>query len=507
MIKTVRVPVNLLTDRLDVRYNSFDAILARKTIAACGLQSSEVGLLFDELVCGPFGSTLTADEHSENGEVLLIQPTNINAELFSLESSWRIKKKTLLEKNLSLYSPDTFLFARVGVYPHVGVLPEWAGLSTISSSMIAAIPNGKVDSYYLLAFFRSKYGLPLLFAAQKVTAQPTIGTSEIANTVVPIPKSLVQNYIADKVRLAERLRERSRELEQAFNQAIQRNYPEIFGDIKIKGKHSRAIFEELDTNLNPGLYNPERLRIRRYLNELGCKKIQDIATIETPTSDNYHPEQLYIGLEAISSSSLMITPSTIRLSEVKGAARVLSEGSVISKLRPYLNKVTYIPSEFDGALGSTELLCVKPKKSVSGWFLYGVLKLESSVRQLNPAATGDTHPRISREDILDLLVPWLDESTTVGDKLKIAQEAYFLTDKLTTAAKLLVEALIEGKITEDELKTAQQALEKGDREPDKTILSRLTHKGIDIKDEPPLFPDLEALYELIDQLIKDRQEE
>jgi type I restriction enzyme S subunit len=82
-----------------------------------------------------------------------------------------------------------------------------------------------------------------------------------------------------------------------------------------------------------------------------------------------------------------------------------------------------------------------------------------------------------------------------------------LTGTLTTTAKLLVEALIEGKITEEELKTAQQALQKGNREPDKAILSRLTRKGIDIKSEPPLFPDLDALYELIDQISKDSEEE
>ena len=68
---------------------------------------------------------------------------------------------------------------------------------------------------------------------------------------------------------------------------------------------------------------------------------------------------------------------------------------------------------------------------------------------------------------------------------------------LTTAAKYLVEALIEGKITETELENAQTALQKGDIEPDKAILAKLTRKGYDIANEPPLFPDLDALYQAI----------
>ncbi|MBD1999295.1 hypothetical protein H6G00_22230 [Leptolyngbya sp. FACHB-541] len=502
-METVRIPAKLVTDRLDARYNARAAVEARETIESCSLLTSKVGLLFENLVCGPFGSTLTADEHSNDGEVLLIQPTNISSDLFSLESSWRITEKTRREKDLPLYPTGSFLFARVGIYPHVGVLPEWVGPATIGSSTIAGLPNGKVDPYYLLSFFRGKYGQPLLFAAQKVTAQPTIGTYEIATTVVPVPEQTVQTYIGDKVRQAEQLRERSRELEKYFQLAIEDEYPEIFGAIQENGNHSWATLEDLSGSLNPGAYNPERLRVRRYLKGHSGKQIQNIATIETPASSIYHPNDIYIGLDAISSNSSMITSSTVKDSEVEGNSRILLEGPVISKLRPYLNKVTYIPPELAGALGSTELLCVQPKNSISGWFLYGVLKLESTNRQLNPASTGSTHPRISREDVLDLIVPWHEDSFSLGEKLRIAQEGYFAAEQLTTAAKLLVEALIEGKVTELELQEAQEALQRGDNTLDRHILSRLTRKGIPARgektEEPPLFPDLDALYRVLSE--------
>jgi hypothetical protein len=71
---------------------------------------------------------------------------------------------------------------------------------------------------------------------------------------------------------------------------------------------------------------------------------------------------------------------------------------------------------------------------------------------------------------------------------------------LTTAAKLLVEALIEGAVSEADLVAAQKALEANDRSADRAILQRLTRKGMDAASEPALFPNLDALYDALDAL-------
>ena len=60
-------------------------------------------------------------------------------------------------------------------------------------------------------------------------------------------------------------------------------------------------------------------------------------------------------------------------------------------------------------------------------------------------------------------------------------------------------SLIEGDLSEDDLTAAQRALEAGNRDLDRAILSRLTRKGFDVTGEPPLFPDLDALYAAIDE--------
>jgi type I restriction enzyme S subunit len=97
------------------------------------------------------------------------------------------------------------------------------------------------------------------------------------------------------------------------------------------------------------------------------------------------------------------------------------------------------------------------------------------------------------------MIPWIDEADEAGKRLEQAQGAYIFSERLTQGAKQMVEGLIEGKISEEEIKQAQEGLEQGDNSLDRAILLRLTRKGIDEAKEPPLFADLDALYDAIAQ--------
>ncbi|EME3308538.1 hypothetical protein VXM59_005893 [Pseudomonas aeruginosa] len=76
------------------------------------------------------------------------------------------------------------------------------------------------------------------------------------------------------------------------------------------------------------------------------------------------------------------------------------------------------------------------------------------------------------------------------------ERAIRASKSLTTAAKYLVESLIEGQLTEAELLTAEKALQAGNDRLDRVILSRLNTDGIDGQG-PVLFGDLGELYQLL----------
>ena len=357
--------------------------------------------------------------------------------------------------------------------------------------------RSKIDSHYVLAYLSSSTGDRQLTREITGSVQAGINLEDLRLVQVPIPTRGAQTYIGDKVRQAERLRALANIRESQFAVQILSAFPKLNETVSTDFKHGRAKSSDLNGSLNPGAFNPDRLHVRNYLETHGGRRVSDFASVETPVTSEYRPTDLYVGLDSIGSSLGRIAPSTVADEDVTGSVRILSEGPVISKLRPYLNKVAYVPSHVSPSFGSTELLCVRAKDSTLNWYLCGVLQLTSTVRQLNPISTGSTHPRVTRHDILDCFVPWIDDAASVGLLLADAQKAYFLSDKLVSAAKLLVEALIEQKLTEDELADAQTQLEHGDQTGDRAILSRLYEGGIDVTDTRPLFPDLDAYYEAL----------
>ena len=362
----------------------------------------------------------------------------------------------------------------------------------------ALVRNDQIDPHYLVTVLSSDYAVLARSRLRTNLNVEFLSPSDLVELELPVPRNrCAQKYIGDKVRQAELLRASARSRERRFTKLVKGAFPQLDETVSGVVKHGRATSLQLNGKLNPGAYNPNRILIRNYLLQNGGKQVLDIASIETPITSRYKKTDTYIGLDSIGSFCGTINPSTIEQEDVVGSVRLLSEGPVISKLRPYLNKVAYIPSSLNGAFGSTELLCVRAYDSALNWFVYGVLQLQSTVRQLNPVSTGSTHPRVTREDVADTFIPWLDDPVSAGRILENAQREYFASDLLVIAAKLIVEALIEGRVTEDEIAAAQIQLEHGDQTGDRAMLVRLFNDGMDTTEGKRLFGDLDAHYETL----------
>jgi type I restriction enzyme, S subunit len=436
-----------------------------------------------------------------NSPYRMVRIQDFRDPFLDVDSAVGINQSQFAEFHRSECKAGDILIAIAGYVGRAAIVPECLFKLNINQHIARFRPSStyNTDPYYLISYLISGVGRRQLCRYVSGSVQTGINLEDLRELLIPQPDQLVRKYIGDKVRQAERLRTAAQKQEATFSDLMGMAYPEIdepFGGLT---KHGRAPASLLDGTLNPGEFNPDRMKIREYLKQHGGKVLKDVATVETPVVATYSPSDLYIGLDSIGSSCGTLTPSTIANEAVVGAVRTLPEGPVISKLRPYLNKVAYIPTELAGALGSTELLCVRPNEQTLSWYLYGVLKLRSTVRQLNPVSTGSTHPRVSRDDVLGVFIPWLGDSISAGNLLRCAQRDYFTAERLITAAKVLVEALIDGRLSEDDLKTAEQQLEQGNRELDRAILSRITVSGVDTAGAPSLFIDLEALYAAIDE--------
>ena len=106
----------LMRSRVDANYNRASAVAARRRMMTIG-DVKDLCEVSTNIVCGPFGSTLITSDIDPDGDVVLVQPTDISGLLFNSHPEWRITEAKRCQKNLALYEPETMVFARVGIYP------------------------------------------------------------------------------------------------------------------------------------------------------------------------------------------------------------------------------------------------------------------------------------------------------------------------------------------------------------------------------------------------------
>jgi type I restriction enzyme, S subunit len=485
-------PDKLRTRRLDADfYHPEHIAIEDRLLSLDHIEFGSCGRFF----VGPFGSKLPSNLYLDKG-VPLFRVANVGDFDVNTENLAHLDEAVHAELSASEVKPGDLLIVKASVGEKICKVPDWMPRANITQHIIAVRPNGSADVDFLAAFLFSHHGRKQLERYSLGSIIQYLGVIDARAVLIPRWAQHCQRYIGNKVRQAERLRALAKSMEYAFLADLTRAYPEAFANRKGSNKHTRIAANDIVYTLNPGAFEEERLRVQRYLTTHGGAHLKTIATVGGSTTNDYAPESAYIGLDVIASNSCELKVETISGAGTSGSSRLLPEGPIVSKLRPYLNKVSYVPGWLAGAVGSTELLCVQPKANLSGWYLYGVLKSEATLKQLRPLASGATHPRIDQADLLHLVVPMHPDHERLGALLDDAQTAYFNAGYLTTTAKLLVEALIEGQLTESDLIAAQQALEAGDDGPDRAILARLTADGLD-GSGAPLFPDLDRLATLL----------
>ncbi|WP_342379491.1 hypothetical protein NVS55_08475 [Myxococcus stipitatus] len=486
--------VEFSPERLDTGFYARAYFDTREAIRQSGLKTESLGSVCEPWQFGAYALCNHIEWSDAASGVPYVKAEALGSPLLNESGLAYVTPAThrLLEK--SQLKPGDIVVSTSGTIGLCAVLPERLGDANSNQDTIKFNPSSAgYDCHFVAAWVASAPGQVFLNREAGGAVQQHVYLYNFKRLPLLKVAAEAQRYIGDKVRQAERLRERARRLEAEFRSAVTVAIP---SSSLMAGKTSRVATGELGRNLNPGAYTPDRRAVRAAIRGAGGRSLDTLADVESPTTDSYPATAPYLGLDAIDSATCGLKPSTAGAEAVAGAARLLREGPALSRLRPYLNKVTYIPPTLAGGIGSTELLLVRPKAGVDGWFLYGVLKLESSVRQLNPVATGSTHPRVDREDVLDLLVPWRDEHEALGAKLRTAQACYRASAALTVTATTLVEHLIDGRMTEAELVAAQKALEAGDRSADREILKALVQG--DAPDAKPVIADVDALYALLD---------
>lgn len=259
------VNTSYIADRLDANYYSDKYLVIEQQIKNSGYKVVKYHDICDVIKCGPFGSSVLAENYNDTG-IIMIRPLNLKEVLLSEDELVRFPEESL-GTDFPVFEAGDILFARVGT-PSCSIIPNSIEKVTISPNIIASKLKKTINKYYVALFLNTDYGLNQLERRFKAVSQPTISTDEIKTIDIVLPNVHIQNYIGNKIRKAEELREEAKRLKDEAESLL--SLVLKLDEFKYESTKSWVVNAEfLEPYLNVQFYNKEYLSFQKHLKSLG----------------------------------------------------------------------------------------------------------------------------------------------------------------------------------------------------------------------------------------------
>lgn len=413
------------------------------------------------VVDGPFGSQLKAEEYRENG-VALIRVSNCRTgEILIDDDLVYISEEKHKQLIRSEVLPGDVLITKAGhILGYSAVFPEALQKGNITSHLAAIRPTKNVYSPFLSFFLSSSIGNRQIYRWGNKATRPELNTDEVREILIPLPPLPVQRKLMSEMERARHSRRRKLEQAHALLSGLDAFLLSRLGMTLTVSDHRLTYAMRLSgirgsKQIGADYFHPERMNALRAIQT--AKKVKRTARLENiadflrePTY-KYEPEQ-YLGLASVQSDTGELTETTGEPGS--GQALIFKENDVLfARLRPYLNKVWR--TERNGVC-STEFHVIRIKEDVNDLlpdYLAAVLRSSAIVAQTKHMMTGNTHPRLTNDDVVDLLIPIPDirPQQEIVDELHVRRmEARHLREETVLeweAAKArFVERLLSGEV-------------------------------------------------------------
>lgn len=161
------------------------------------------------------------------------------------------------------------------------------------------------------------------------------------------------------------------------------------------------------STISADYFHPERMRALQAIQALPNAALGTLVSFERQLGAN-SGDARYIGLASVASHTGQLTDA---IESATGQCFAFKKDDVLyGRLRPYLNKVWL--SAFSGVC-STEfhVMRVLNRQALLPTYLAVVMRTQLIVAQTKHMMTGNTHPRLANEDVVNLLIPLADKTT------------------------------------------------------------------------------------------------
>lgn len=495
--------------RIDAWYYKPEFIAMQHATEASG-KCASIGQLIDSDHGIAGGATPLGAEYSE-GRVRFYRTSEVHDCMVDPYSAVRLsdeQDETLSRSRLA--EGDVLLTITGADFGHAGAVGRVHLPGNISQHSVR-LRIEQTDAHYLVAYLECKYGQAAIWRNVYGATRPAIDYPGVRSIVVRVPETPVQTYIGDKVRQAERLRVRAREqisnAEMLFNSAVAWS-----AELERRPKYRRIDPSQIEGRLDGNFNSPQRILLLEHIrrHSIPIDTLSEITNISAMigwkglTTEYYteHGPWLLRGVEfkeGVIEFNELVSIDQDKFDEQPQIH--LKEGDVALTKDGTIGKAIVVPKLSNQMAAGSTVARLRPlhkcklgKAPIDPYYLEYAINHQFLQIQVGSFATGLAQPHITQEWIARLQIPRCASEAQIVSEVRKHHEMLTTAILLTESAKYLVEALIDGKVGEDELKAAQEALERGDTSLDRAMLQRMTRKGMDVVGEPALFLDLDALY-------------
>lgn len=451
-------------------------------------------------------------KYAEKG-LKCIKPKNTNDMLVSIDDiDWidsstkdQIQKQKLGYGDIVITRSGSGTIGRASIYCY--------SEEAYTNDHLFVVRPDKADSHYICSFLNSFHGQRLLEAGVSgSTGQLNLSNEHIKSIPLFRPDEKAQKYIGNKVRQAEQLRVWAKRLERSLDAFIDHFQPE---KKEYKKLFSRVPNHLLTNMLTATTYRERYISNQKNLKDSSCT--QPISYFLTSVTNGFDERnEIESGLPYIKVADVragyidLKNSPRVRVSALTNASEKQKpkKGDLLLTRKGSFG-IAAVVMESASFLCSSEVFSCKPSKPefmpILSWFLNS----EAGNMQFWQFSTGTTMPGINQENLQNILIPDFSDCDIqqFNSIHKNRYEAKKNAELLTDTAKTLIESLIEGQLTEQQLIEAQQALEDGDNSLDQAILSKLSAEGYAIEGATPLFSDVDELYSLLEEAAQAEAEE
>lgn len=497
---TAKVKVPLLDHRLDAGFYHPAYVTNEQLLRSSGLLLEPLREAAFKMKCGPFGSSLHASAYVNNG-IPFIQPVSFSRGSFDQAKIEYITEQDNARLASTAFEAPALVFARVGD-PCCAVVPANVRRFNLHGDVIGVKCKGTYDDHFVCAFLHSSYGSKELRRYSAGSTRPRTNTDSLAEILVLQLHKSAQRYIGDKLRQAEAMMDHSRRLRDEISSLLS----PFNASEGPNGRTSRVTSADVAETLNANAYMERFVHAQRIVDQYPHHTIAQLSrsVADGPFGSNLtvtdyrdgaraqHPVVRVMNCEGgIFNREELVWIDSAKQTELS-RSEVLPGDLLVTKAGRIGSAAVY-PEDLPPGNITSHLIRARIKPPIDAFYIAEYLETRVGRALTLRHSFKSTRPELTKKEIEVCPIPLLPdiEMEQISNDARLKSRLVETSRILTKAATMLVESLVDGIISEDEMVEAQRALESGDCTLDRHILAKLTTNGIDVASAAKLFTDVD----------------